>query len=627
MAIDLQKKGAGDKPVKVVETNTTPELASISQAMFYNLYSNVGGMTGTSAKESFKMMYDWETTELPKHVDYEKAKAKKEGRELKPDLIKVNGQVYVKPSGLKEVRDEFYFNYTDNNGKQVSGNDNKINKLIEELQVSIKKGQPVLISTTSVKESEKIHQAIRERLNIDVPLLNANTKNEADIISRAGKFGAITISTEMAGRGTDIKLGGELDLKEYRQVYGQKLNSEYLAFAKSNGLDPKDKAIQKQYLDANKDKIAKKATDEWLANHELEKARVAVAGGLKVVGLGHFKYRRVDRQLIGRTARQSDPGEAIFISSEEDLANLHIQPDEYKKLSESALRAGKNKVDTPAYRELIRETQNFNENMTASAIKQTLDSESVIQDLRVEFRRQQDLVKERKDYSSLVNFMIEKSVEQLISESSQKALDGTTKLKKSKIDYASLKADAKEYLNIDIPDRISGRASVKDLSVYMVSKTKTAHAEIKSSMTKEEYDEKYSVDIMERFSNTWMDFQDLIASEKNQDRLDSLTRYDRRQELPARIKQGYNQVIRESRFDIASYVLTGKKRSYYEEKRQQNMKELKEENIQNDKPKAVKNFYTNSNISALSYKINVNKGQVGKPITSDDDMVSLKFSK
>lgn len=634
-----KRLGKVGRPVRIVETKSSPELASISQSSFFSLYQNVGGMTGTSAKEAFEMMYGWETTELPKNVVYQKRQAEAAGISQKPETIFVDGKEYIKPSGLKPVRDEFYFSYIDENGREHSGEAAKINKLIQELRLSMQKKQPVLISTTSVKESEKIHKVIKDQLGIDVPLLNANTKNEAEIIAGAGKAGAITISTEMAGRGTDIKLAGEKDENKFKDVFINLAKSKFVNSVKERNLNFKTQAelslAQKDFMDKNRDDLRLEATILWEKEHEEEKNRILLAGGLKVVGVGHFKFDRSDRQLVGRTARQSDAGEAIFISSESDLARIDLYPSDYQEMVDKALRSGKKHVEGRAYTELIRDQQAFNENMTASGIKNKLESEMVIQELRLSFRKGQDQLKSNDDYIKAVDYMIEKSVEQVIRENSSKSLKASTKLVRSKLDFYQLQADAKEYLGIDLPATMSKRSTVKDLSRHMALVAKeNHHKNIVKNMTAEEYKETHGVQIMDMFADTWGNFTDKVEDQYRQEQLHAMANNDSLPKLEYRLRQDYNQSVREGRMIIASYVLTGKERNYYYDRQEAKVAQDAKDNAEeyNTSNKPVKNFYARDAASILQFtNISLNKSkakgqtQMQPPVETNEEVVSMNF--
>ncbi len=629
--IDASKSKEKGMNIRLIESKSTPELASISQSTFFSLYSVLGGMTGTSAIESFDMMYGIDTTELPKHVTYEAEKLRRMGKEPEVQYINYNDKRYIKPSGMKTVKDEFYFTHTDKTGKEVSGDEAKFNKLIEELKISISKGQPVLISTTSVEESEKVQAKIREHLRFEVPLLNANTKNEAEIISKAGRFGAITISTEMAGRGTDIKLGGELDPNDRQEIFINLAKRRFMAHAAETGIDLSNQAVstqaQKEFMARELAKLRADAKAIWMHNHEEEKNRVMLAGGLKIVGVGHFMFDRVDRQVVGRSARQGDPGEAIFLSSEEDLSKIGVYPSDYKRLVDRAKRNGENVLRGKEYEELVRDKQAHNEMLAASHIKSSLKIEAIIQDIRLQFRGQQDQLKKTENYSQVVDYMIEKSVEQMIIENAGKELSSKTKMAKSGIDLNRLRREAKEYLDIDLPEGVRAKATVKDLAIVMMRQAQRKHHQnIVSKMTPEEYKNKYNVELMDMFSNTWTKFTDTVETEKNQEVLDSLVKYDQRSKIEYRIPANYNQVVRESRFDIASFILTGRKTSYYEDRREKELVEqVEDEYDMTPSVKTVKNIYAYSSASVLGFGARVNKGAPQGVVLENDDIVSMKF--
>lgn len=639
LASKEKRLGKTGQTVRIIENKSSPELASISQSSFFSLYKNVGGMTGTSAKEAFDMMYGWQTTELPKNVVYQKNKARREGRKIKDEFITVAGKTYVKPSGLKPVRDEFYFSYVDDQGREFSGEEAKINKLIQELRISMYKQQPVLISTTSVKESQKIHRVIKEKLGIDVPLLNAHTKNEAEIIAGAGKAGAITISTEMAGRGTDIKLAGEKDLNKFKSIINNLAQSKFLSFAQENNLNSNDRETylraQKDFVAQNRDALRLEATELWEKQYEDEKNQVLLAGGLKVIGVGHFKYDRSDRQLVGRTARQSDAGEAIFISSESDLAKIDLYPNDYRDMIDKALSKGKTYVEGRDYVELIRDQQAFNENMAASGIKNKLESEKVIQEVRLSFRKGQDQLKESDDYISVVDFMIEKSVEQIIKENSKKSLSSSTKLGRSKLDFHQLQAEAKEYLGIDLPENLTKRTTVKDLARSMALSAKSRHHKnLVQNMTPEEYKEKYGVQIMDMFVDTWGNFTDKVENQYRQEQLHAMANNDSLGKLEDRLRIDYNQSVREGRLTIASYILTGKERNYYHDRQEAKMVAEAKEHVDefSASNKAVKNIYAREGASILQFtNIKLNKGSVQTQTKAqsleNEEVVSMSFGR
>ncbi|MBP9838195.1 MAG: preprotein translocase subunit SecA [Proteobacteria bacterium] len=239
--------------VKVQRENQT--LATITFQNYFRMYKKLSGMTGTADTEAveFKKIYNLDVVVIPTNMSM-----------VRQDY---NDVVYATEKGkFKAVCDE-----------------------IEELK---EKGQPILVGTASIARSELISGMLHKR-GIAHHVLNAKQhEREAEIIAQAGRFGMVTISTNMAGRGTDILLGG---------------NPEFLASAAADTKDPEDPEFQEQ-LKYFKAECAK------------EKEKVVAAGGLHILGTERHESRRIDNQLRGRAGRQGDPGSSRFyISLEDDL--------------------------------------------------------------------------------------------------------------------------------------------------------------------------------------------------------------------------------------------------------------------------------------------------------------------
>ncbi len=263
--------------VKVNDESKT--LATITFQNYFRMYEKLSGMTGTAMTEEdeFQEIYKLDVVEIPTN----------------------------KPMVRKDYNDVIYKN-----------EDAKYRAVIKEVEESHKKGQPVLIGTVSIDKSEKLSKLL-DKARIPHEVLNAKYhEKEAQIIAQAGKFGAVTIATNMAGRGTDIMLGG---------------NSEYLAKEEMRKLKYSDEEIEdatahnatedKRILDARakfqelEDKYSEKIKDE--------KQKVIDAGGLKIIGTSRHESRRIDNQLRGRSGRQGDPGESRFyIGLDDDLMKI-----------------------------------------------------------------------------------------------------------------------------------------------------------------------------------------------------------------------------------------------------------------------------------------------------------------
>ena len=176
--------------------------------------------------------------------------------------------------------------------------EHKFDAVVSDIEERNRNGQPVLVGTVSIEKSERLSSALK-RHGIAHEVLNAKQhEREAHIIAQAGKLGAVTVATNMAGRGVDIMLGG---------------NPEELAKAemRKKGLEADTEEYEAQYLDAY---------DQHLAETEAEKEKILGLGGLYVLGTERHESRRIDNQLRGRSGRQGDPGESRFyLSLQDDL--------------------------------------------------------------------------------------------------------------------------------------------------------------------------------------------------------------------------------------------------------------------------------------------------------------------
>jgi len=263
--------------VKVASESVT--LATITFQNYFRLYDKLSGMTGTAKTEEaeFNAIYNLDIIEVPTN---------------KP-MIRVDHPDVV---------------YKNENGKYRA--------IIEQIKKCHEKGQPVLVGTVSIEKSEKL-SAMLKRIGIPHNVLNAkHHEKEAEIVAQAGKFGAVTIATNMAGRGTDIVLGG---------------NAEFLAKNDLKKAGYSDEVIMHAtgYADTTDEEVlaARRLYQECLEKHrkvtEAEAEKVRAAGGLFIIGTERHESRRIDNQLRGRAGRQGDPGESRFyIALTDDLMRL-----------------------------------------------------------------------------------------------------------------------------------------------------------------------------------------------------------------------------------------------------------------------------------------------------------------
>ena len=263
--------------VKIEKENKT--LATITFQNYFRMYQKLSGMTGTALteQEEFREIYNLDVVEVPTN----------------------------KPMIRLDHPDRVY--------KSVNG---KYAAVIEQIRECHAKGQPVLVGTVSIEKSEELSRRLM-KAGIKHTVLNAKYHDkEAEIVAQAGKFGAVTISTNMAGRGTDIMLGGNPEFLAKQEMRSKQIAEELIIEA--NGTSNTD----------DDDILAARATyrelyDKYKTEIAPEAEKVRAAGGLYILGTERHESRRIDNQLRGRSGRQGDPGESRFyLSLQDDLMRL-----------------------------------------------------------------------------------------------------------------------------------------------------------------------------------------------------------------------------------------------------------------------------------------------------------------
>ncbi len=263
--------------VKIADESKT--LATITFQNYFRMYDKLSGMTGTAMTEEdeFEEIYKLDVIEIPTNKPVQRIDH--------PDTI-----------------------YKNENAK--------FRAVIEDIKESHKKGQPVLVGTVSIEKSEKLSKLLSKE-GIKHEVLNAKFhEKEAQIVAQAGKFGAVTIATNMAGRGTDIMLGGNSEFLAKQEMaklrYSPELIEQSTAFNETDDQEILDARKKYKELEEKFDKEIKE-----------EKEKVIQAGGLKIIGTERHESRRIDNQLRGRSGRQGDPGESKFyIGLDDDLMKI-----------------------------------------------------------------------------------------------------------------------------------------------------------------------------------------------------------------------------------------------------------------------------------------------------------------
>jgi len=298
-------------------------LASITFQNFFRMYDKLSGMTGTADTEAFEFqsIYGLEVVVIPTHRDMV--------RDDKADLV--------------------YLTQTE-----------KYDAIIDDIEQCVERGQPVLVGTTSVETSEYLAGLLRQK-NIDHEVLNAKQhEREANIVENAGRAGKVTIATNMAGRGTDIVLGGNLE-------------AELLALPEGDTA------------------AAEAAKTAWQQSHEA----VLAAGGLHIIGTERHESRRIDNQLRGRSGRQGDPGSSRFYLSLEDSLMRIFASDRVSGLMQKLGMEEGEAIEHPWVTKAIENAQRKVEGHNFDTRKHLLEYDDVANDQRkVVYEERDDLMAE-----------------------------------------------------------------------------------------------------------------------------------------------------------------------------------------------------------------------------------------
>ena len=345
-------------------------LATITFQNYFRLYGKLSGMTGTAMTEEdeFNGTYALDVVEIPTN----------------------------RPVARQDHEDAVY--------KTEAG---KFRAVIRQIKECHEKGQPVLVGTISIEKSELLSEMLK-RQGIKHNVLNAkNHEKEAEIVAQAGKYGAVTVATNMAGRGTDIMLGGNAEFLAKADLRKQGMSDELIAEA-TGFADTDDQEI----IDARKAFQAAEAKYKEEIRPEAEKVRQA--GGLFIVGTERHESRRIDNQLRGRAGRQGDPGETrFFLSLEDDIMRLFGS----ERVMGMMDKLGVDE-DTPIEQKMltnaIENAQKQVESRNFQARKSTLEYDDVMNTQREVIYKQRRQVLDGEDLQGNVQKMLAGSIEDAV---------------------------------------------------------------------------------------------------------------------------------------------------------------------------------------------------------------------
>ena len=351
--------------VKVERESKT--LATITFQNYFRLYKKLSGMTGTALTEEdeFREIY--------------------------------NLDVIVIPTNKPMIREDL-------SDKVFATEKGKYTAIIKEIKACHEKGQPVLVGTVSIDKSEALSNELKKN-GIPHNVLNAKLhEKEAEIVAQAGKYGAVTISTNMAGRGTDIMLGGNPEFMARADLRREGFADELIAMADS-------------IFDTDSEEIlgVRQRFNELVAKHEAEiapeRAKVVEAGGLYIIGTERHESRRIDNQLRGRAGRQGDPGKSCFhISFEDDLMRL-FAGDKLKAIMTSINGIAEDEaIDHPLLSRVIENAQKKLEGQNFARRKNVLMYDDVMNEQRKVIYQQRREVLDGADLEGKIRSMAKSTV-------------------------------------------------------------------------------------------------------------------------------------------------------------------------------------------------------------------------
>lgn len=353
--------------VKVAKENQT--LATITYQNYFRMYKKLSGMTGTAKteEEEFEGIYSLDVVCVPTN----------------------------KPMIRKDLNDRIYKSIPE-----------KFAGVVDEVIARHATGQPILVGTVSVEISEIISGMLK-RKGVPHEVLNAKYHaKEAEIVAQAGRLGAVTIATNMAGRGTDILLGGNPDFMARKDLKGQGYEDEKIDLA--TGHQTTDDAEILELREKYNQLLAKykKITDE-------EHVKVVEAGGLCILGTERHESRRIDNQLRGRSGRQGDPGvSCFFISFEDDLMRL-FGGDRMRTMMDKTMVGDTAMIEAGILSKTIENAQKRVESRNFSIRKNVLQYDDVMNTQREMIYSQRKRVLEGEDVSETIKAMTRKVIERI----------------------------------------------------------------------------------------------------------------------------------------------------------------------------------------------------------------------
>lgn len=437
-------------------------LATITFQNYFRMYDKLSGMTGTAMTEEgeFRDIYNIDVVEIPTN----------------------------KPVIREDDNDHIYIN-----------EDAKFKAVTREIEEAHEKGQPVLVGTISIDKSETLSKYLK-RAGIKHNVLNAKKhEQESEIVAQAGRFGQVTIATNMAGRGTDIVLGGNPEYLAKKELKKQGMEDEMLEYA-----DSYFKTEDPEIIKAREDyqALVKKFKEET----DKEAEEVKKVGGLRIIGTERHESRRIDNQLRGRSGRQGDPGfSRFYISADDDLIRL-FAGDRFKETMEKIDSPEDEPVEAKILTRLIESAQRKVEGNNFSIRKNVLKYDDVMNKQReviyAERRRVLEGENLKDDITAMRNDVIDKTIDfyNKLDDNNQNYLD-----------FESIRSFGINTFNFS-EDFLKGleNPTVDSLKAYFIELADEKYKEKEEDFGDEKFREIERVALLQNVDQKWMDHIDAM---------------------------------------------------------------------------------------------------------------------
>ena len=507
-------------------------LATITFQNYFRLYKKLSGMTGTAKTEEteFQEIYRLDVVEIP-----------------------TNKEV------IREDCEDAIF-------KTEKG---KYNAIINEIRESNSKGQPVLVGTISIEKSEQLSKLLK-RCGIAHNVLNAkHHEKEAEIVAQAGKYKAVTIATNMAGRGTDIVLGGNPEYLAVQKLrkdgFEDELISEATGFAETDDKDILDvrKAFKEYY-------------DSFKSETDIEADQVREAGGLYIIGTERHESRRIDNQLRGRSGRQGDPGKSrFFLSCEDDLMRI-FGGDRMGAVLDRLNVEEDTPIENKMLSNIIESSQQKVESRNFQIRKNVLDYDDVMNRQREIIYTQRDSVLNGEDIKDTISSMIDSTIENNVN------MFCATDMDKDAWNLSALNEYYRPWL-IDDSNRFqftdeelenTGKEWLINTLKERAHKLYEENEELISSETMREMERVYLLKMVDTY---WMDHIDNMEQLKNGIRLRAYGQHDPVVEYRLEGFDMFDEMIETIRQETVKLMFIAPRRVYELKRRNEQLEAMRRE--------------------------------------------------